>query len=148
MIYGSQKISKVKVDSSDIVLKKKNIVITFNIVMVLWQCHWKHYSYDNVVRVREAMKTTVTYNIQLLHLRLLLFGMLTYNQRQNCWDLVLKWGNVCEQNNPHPSSSSPPPPLYSKVGCLSFSTGCFTEQQHENILRREGRGRKALFSPF
>ena len=33
----------------------------------------------------------------------------SYNQWQNnyCWDIVLKWGNFREQNNPHPSPSHP-----------------------------------------
>ena len=34
-----------------------------------------------------------------------------YNRRQNCSDIVLKWDNIEEQNNPH---SSPIRPL--KVG--------------------------------
>ena len=33
----------------------------------------------------------------------------SYNQWQNnyCWDIVLKWGNFREHNNPHPSPSHP-----------------------------------------
>ena len=32
---------------------------------------------------------------------------ITYNRRQNYWDIVLKQGNFREQKNPHPSLSPP-----------------------------------------
>ena len=43
-----------------------------------------------------------------------------YNRGQNCWDIVFKWCNVGEQNNPCPSPRSPL--IHSKLSCLLFST--------------------------
>ena len=37
----------------------------------------------------------------------------SFNQRRNCGDFVLKWGNFGKQNNPHP----PPSPHHYKLGC-------------------------------
>lgn len=68
----------------------------------------KHYSYDNVVRGCETVKTTVTQHHTIIAFEIveILFRLLMYNQWQNCWDLVLKWGGFKEQNDPHPSTIS------------------------------------------
>ena len=49
-----------------------------------------------------------------------------YNRRQTFWDIVVRWGNFKEQNNPIPPPPTPrplPAPLDSKLMCLLFFTG-------------------------
>ena len=58
-----------------------------------------------------------------------------------CWDTFLKWGNLGEQNNPHPS----PPPHIQSWGCLLFSTGSWNSG---TTLHGGGREGKALFFFF
>ena len=117
-----------------------------NNVMVLWQRHWKHYSYDNVVRGCETVTTSVTQHHTIIAFEIveILFGLLTYNQWQNCWDLILKWGNFRDQSNPHPSSS---PPLPSKLGCLLFPTGSLNSSTTTYCMERVG-DRKLYFLLF
>ena len=63
------------------------------------------------------------------------------NWRQNCWDIVLKWDNLREQNSPHPS----PIPSIQSWGISCFQQVARTAAQ----LCMEGVGEgKIYFSPF
>ena len=63
------------------------------------------------------------------------------NRWQNCWHIVLKYGNYREQKNPHHS----PPPRHSNLGCLLFSIGSLNSG---TTFHGKDRGRKASFSPL
>lgn len=61
-----------------------------------------------------------------------------YNRRQTFWDIVVRWGNFKEQNNPIPPPPRPlPVPLHPKLVCLLFSTGCLS-------IALRGWGRESL----
>ena len=56
------------------------------------------------------------------------------------WEIILKWGNFREQNNPHPSASHP-----FKVGV--FAVFCrWLEQRHNMVWGERGKGK--LYSPL
>ena len=54
---------------------------------------------------------------------------LCYNWRQNCWDIILEWGNFRERNNLH---SSPP----FKVGFLLFLLGSSSKHSFAWVRKR------------
>ena len=64
-----------------------------------------------------------------------------YNWLQNCWDIVLKWDSLEEQNNPH---SSPIPSIE------GWGVSCFQQVARTAAQRcMEGVGEgKIYFSPF
>ena len=64
-----------------------------------------------------------------------------YNWRQNCCDIVLKWDNFREQNNPHPS----PIPSIQSWGISCFQQVARTAAQP--CMEGVGEG-KIYFSPF
>ena len=62
-----------------------------------------------------------------------------YNRRQNCWDIVLKWDNLEEQNNTH---SSPIPSIE------GWGVSCFQQVARTAAQRcMEGVGRERSISP-
>ena len=65
---------------------------------------------------------------------------LTYNQQQNCWDIVLKLGNVREQTNPQPLTL----PFVQSWGVCCFLQVAWTAAQH----CMEGMGEGQLYFPF
>ena len=51
--------------------------------------------------ILKAKSTTAGENTIIRTVKYACFAV--YNWRQNCWDIVLKWDNLREQNSPHPS---------------------------------------------
>ena len=73
--------------------------------------------------------------------RKLIFHFRLYNWQQNCWDIVLKWGNFGEHKNPHPP---PLPPAIQSWGVCCFLKVAWTVSKH----CLEGMGEEKLSFPL
>ena len=89
--------------------------------------------------ILKAMSTTAGENTIIRTAKYACFAV--YNWRQNCWDIVLKWDNLREQNSPHPS----PIPSIQSWGISCFQQVARTAAQR--CMEGVGEG-KIYFSPF
>ena len=89
--------------------------------------------------ILKAKSTTAGENTIIRTVKYACFAV--YNWRQNCWDIVLKWDNLREQNSPHPS----PIPSIQSWGISCFQQVARTAAQR--CMEGVGEG-KIYFSPF